>query len=302
MSEQALSSTQESTLVPVFLAEIGGTPAHACDGRALHEFLENGENFATWIKARIEKYGFEENLDFVIALENTKAKRGGHNRKDYRLSLDMAKELSMVENNMKGRAARRYFIDCERRALEATGQMVLPAHTATLIPSEQQTLSEIVKRKAETVPAELLGKALAEIWGRLHHHFRIPRYSELPRTQLTEAILYINAMELRTKPRIAEEPKALPFHAHYPLESAAPRLGQTGLSCNSFLDDEKWIDPEWELLMKLKDAGFNVDGPIYSHRAKLHLIGVLYHATMNQSIAYFSTATTKFPYAPVYIR
>ncbi|WP_303784070.1 antA/AntB antirepressor family protein, partial [Azovibrio restrictus] len=45
--------------------------------------------------------------------------RGGHNRTDYHLTLDMAKELSMVENNEKGRQARRYFIECERRALEA---------------------------------------------------------------------------------------------------------------------------------------------------------------------------------------
>ena len=43
-------------------------------------------------------------------------KRGGNNKTDYILSLDMAKELAMVENNEKGREARRYFIQMEKKA------------------------------------------------------------------------------------------------------------------------------------------------------------------------------------------
>ncbi|WP_240536708.1 phage antirepressor KilAC domain-containing protein [Bartonella sp. WD12.1] len=42
--------------------------------------------------------------------------RGGHNRKEYHLTLDMAKELAMVERNEKGKQARQYFIECERKA------------------------------------------------------------------------------------------------------------------------------------------------------------------------------------------
>ncbi|WP_295452699.1 antA/AntB antirepressor family protein [uncultured Thiodictyon sp.] len=106
-------------LVPVFHGEIGGVPAQVCDARTLHAFLQNGDLFANWIKDRITKYDFQENQDFAIALEIAKAKRGGQNRKDYHLSLDMAKELSMVENNAKGREARRYFIAMERQALAA---------------------------------------------------------------------------------------------------------------------------------------------------------------------------------------
>lgn len=103
-------------LVRVFDGVIGGLPAQVCDGRELHLFLKNGKQFSDWIKQRISQYGFEENQDFVIASPKSEAKRGGHNRTDYHLTLDMAKELSMVENNEQGRQARRYFIEMERHA------------------------------------------------------------------------------------------------------------------------------------------------------------------------------------------
>lgn len=104
-------------LVRVFDGVIGGMPAQVCDGRELHVFLKNGKQFSDWIKQRISQYGFEENQDFGIASPKSEAKRGGHNRTDYHLTLDMAKELSMVENNDQGRMARRYFIEMERKAL-----------------------------------------------------------------------------------------------------------------------------------------------------------------------------------------
>ncbi len=66
----------------------------------------------------------------------------------------------------------------------------------TLLPSEQQTLSEIAHRKAQPY-GDAQGKALAEIWSRLHNKFRIAKYSQLPRTQLADAIVYVAGMQLR---------------------------------------------------------------------------------------------------------
>lgn len=81
------------------------------DARELHEFLEVGDRFDQWIQRRIEKYGFVENLDFCTILCKTE----GRPRTDYILKLDMAKEIAMVENNAKGRIARRYFIEVEKK-------------------------------------------------------------------------------------------------------------------------------------------------------------------------------------------
>ena len=87
--------------------------------RELHEFLEVGRDFTTWIKARIEKYEFLENVDFtIIESFHQNGGKGGRPEKDYVLTIEMAKELSMVENSEKGKQARKYFINCEKKLKE----------------------------------------------------------------------------------------------------------------------------------------------------------------------------------------
>ena len=69
--------------------------------------MEVGKRFTTWIQARIEKYSFVENQDFIVTPNSGRNPLGGRPEVDYHISLDMAKELSMVENNEKGREARK---------------------------------------------------------------------------------------------------------------------------------------------------------------------------------------------------
>lgn len=94
---------------------IGQGQVDTVNARDLHAFLESGKDFSNWIKDRIEQYDFVENQDFVCSPILASNGRGGHNRKDYHLTLDMAKELAMVERNDKGKQARQYFIECERK-------------------------------------------------------------------------------------------------------------------------------------------------------------------------------------------
>ena len=89
------------------------------NARELHQFLMVGKDFSTWIKSRIEKYGFVENEDFEVFPNFGENPNGGRPTKEYAITLDMAKELAMVENNEQGRIARKYFIDCEKRLKEA---------------------------------------------------------------------------------------------------------------------------------------------------------------------------------------
>ncbi|AOM39205.1 antA/AntB antirepressor family protein [Xenorhabdus hominickii] len=99
-------------MIPLTMGTINGKAAMVTDARNLHKFLGNKELFANWIKQRIEQYGFIENEDYETYLENSKK---GRPRTEYRVSSDMAKELSMVERTEEGKEARQYFIDCEKR-------------------------------------------------------------------------------------------------------------------------------------------------------------------------------------------
>ncbi len=84
------------------------------DARTLHMALEVGKDFSNWIKDRIEKYGFQDGKDFETCSPDLASEiHGGHNRKDYRLTVAMAKELAMVENSDKGREVRQYLIQVE---------------------------------------------------------------------------------------------------------------------------------------------------------------------------------------------
>lgn len=83
--------------------------------RELHDFLEVQTKFNDWFNARVKKYKFEENQDFVTLTEKKVTAQGNVSEyKDYAITIDMAKELSMVENNNKGSQARKYFIKCEK--------------------------------------------------------------------------------------------------------------------------------------------------------------------------------------------
>lgn len=75
---------------------VGGIASEVVDGRKLWRKLESGNDLSTWFKKRVDQYNFFENQDFALLHETVEQKtgRGGHNAKDYSLTLDMAKGLS----------------------------------------------------------------------------------------------------------------------------------------------------------------------------------------------------------------
>lgn len=81
-----------------------------------------GHDFSNWIKNRIEEFSYEEGRDYVEIFgspnsANQNGRGGGRRSIEYHLTLDMAKELAMIERNTMGRVARKYFIRCEQEAM-----------------------------------------------------------------------------------------------------------------------------------------------------------------------------------------
>ncbi len=116
-------------LIPVFAGKIADTSSQLVDGRELHAFLESKQHFADWIKDRISDYQFMQDIDFRVIhnfMKDDTAFGGKRKIIDYHLTLDMAKELSMVERNAKGREARRYFIECEKRLHAGFSEFLSP--------------------------------------------------------------------------------------------------------------------------------------------------------------------------------
>lgn len=145
MNTTAIASSAQPNLIPVFTGTIGGMSVQLVNARDLHSFLQVGRDFTTWIKSRLHKYGFTENQDFSVTLTKT-GERQNVVQSEYNLTLDTAKELSMVENNEQGRVARRYFIECERR--QHSGPRPQPAAKALPSPESVHVINSI-KHNAE---------------------------------------------------------------------------------------------------------------------------------------------------------
>ncbi|MDR5711415.1 antA/AntB antirepressor family protein [Nesterenkonia flava] len=121
----------------------------AVSGRDLHSFLEVTTPYTTWISRMIE-YGFTEGQDFLTFLSES---TGGRPSTDHALTLDMAKELSMIQRTERGKQARQYFIECERRVKALQPKEISPAEQMALgLQAAQKLLAEKDTKIAELAP------------------------------------------------------------------------------------------------------------------------------------------------------
>ena len=123
------------------------------NAKELYEFLEVRSKFADWIKNRIADYNFQENQDFITLSKNLE---NGGRTIEYYITLDMAKELAMVERNDKGREARKYFIECEKQ-LKSNQQVISSDESKMRALSfiiSQTSLSDVAKESLLITTAE----------------------------------------------------------------------------------------------------------------------------------------------------
>ena len=143
--------------IKVIQKDFNGEKKRFVSARELHHWLGVGKRFATWITDRISKYDFVEDLDYFITIPNfgnglntqitgkiIDAKTGKVVAKEYVISVDMAKELAMVENSEVGKMVRKYFIRVEG---EFKKVMRLAAFNPKII---NQLASQFAETRGET--------------------------------------------------------------------------------------------------------------------------------------------------------
>lgn len=144
---------QMNELIKTFKQNDGSV---AVDGRDLHDFLEVKERYNDWFRD-MQKYGFTENVDFISFTGKRVKPQGGRPQVNHALTLDMAKELSMIQRTKKGKQARQYFIAMEKQA-KSKQQLPLPKD----YPSALRALANSVEenQKLESQNKAMKPKAL----------------------------------------------------------------------------------------------------------------------------------------------
>lgn len=174
------------------------------DGRELYNFLNVTERYNQWINKRIEKYGWIEGKDFTsvkcFTLVNNGAKKEIDN---HELSINMAKELAMIQNNEKGREVRNYFIKCEEVAKELLEQQNKDYKdillNETLTSRESREVSAKIKSKSDK--SKKPGECAEDIKKQVFNVYNVKAYADIKRVDLIDVFRLIDEYEIQDKKR-----------------------------------------------------------------------------------------------------
>src|SRR5574337_209289 len=199
-------------------------------GRELHEFLGVKDHYTDWFKDMC-KYGFTENIDFITLNELSEktegSKLGGRPSVDHALKIDMAKEISMIQRNEKGKQARQYFIEVEKElkqqllpqtpeqqiallaqgnvnlnkkveqiensVLDLTDRFGLPSNKAKVL--QKKVASKVYMftgGKYSNAHKKLGAKVFREFYKDLNNRFDVVKYSDIPLSRYDEATEYLD--------------------------------------------------------------------------------------------------------------
>jgi len=189
-------------LIKITKSNINGADVNSVNAREIHVYLEVKTSFSHWIKRAIEKYDFEDGIDFV------RIDKPQNNQKDYIVTIDMAKELSMLENNPKGKETRKYFISIEKqfhKVLTTSDKISLLAqgheeienrivtlehkidNEITLTSAQKFHLKNLVSKKVYSIKEDnnfsvsFIRKGYSKVWKMLKNKYVVSTYMDIPK-------------------------------------------------------------------------------------------------------------------------
>lgn len=129
--------------------------------RELHEFLGIGTEFRKWFP-RMTEYGFSEGNDFRRVSQKCPTPGGVQEKADYEITLDMAKEIAMIQRSDKGKEVRQYFLELERRwnSPEAVMNRALE-YSRKQVKSLMEEKQGLIEENKELKPKALFADAVS---------------------------------------------------------------------------------------------------------------------------------------------
>jgi phage anti-repressor protein len=129
------------------------------DARDVYAFLEVKKDFSNWMKSNIKRGGFIEGTEFTTFRAKTEST--GRKPIDFALTLDTAKSICLMSNTEKGRQARRYFIDIEKKYKEVLNhQMPAGEETSKLINTLLANFAQFSPTAMQTMGVQIAEKYL----------------------------------------------------------------------------------------------------------------------------------------------
>lgn len=209
-----------NSLIKITKSTIGAEVINSVNAREIHSYLEVKTAFTTWFNRTVEKYDFTLNEDFISFLKES---NGGRPQQEHIVSLDMAKELCLVEPNEKGKETRKYFIEVEKRqnrVLTTSEQIILLAqghqeveqrltqiehkieNDITLTSIQKHHLKKAVNKKVyelidnHKLSEDFIKKGHMRVWKKIKDTFIVSSYMEIPKSKFDEAYGVINLMTI----------------------------------------------------------------------------------------------------------
>lgn len=136
-------------LIKINQKDINGNAVNTVNARELHAFLEVKRQFSDWIKDNLEM--FVQGVDFIVFHEKVKNSEG-RPRIEYALTIECGKHIAMMSRTEKGRQARDYFIECERRANNPIELLNDPAQLRSLLANYSEKVMALENKVAEQTP------------------------------------------------------------------------------------------------------------------------------------------------------
>lgn len=160
--------TKEYSLINLHEQQDGSV---AVMGRDLHKFLEIGTEYKKWF-SRMTEYGFEENIDYQRVTQNCPTLGGVQSVTNHVMTIDMAKEISMIQRNEKGKQARQYFIQIEKawnspemimkRALQIADRKIIDLQERIAIDKPKVLFADAVSASHTSILVGDLAKLLRQ--------------------------------------------------------------------------------------------------------------------------------------------